>query len=79
MIEATVKNAMDAWEELAVSETATQETDFAVNDLLEEIAGAKYMYFENDDDPIYTTIKNLTNAERRRFLAGCDKIRAGRI
>lgn len=75
MIRATVENAMDAWQELAASETATMETDFAVNDLLEEIAGSKYMDLDDDPDPIYTTIKNLTNAERRRFLIGCEQIK----
>lgn len=75
MIRPTVENAMDAWQELAASETATWETDFAVNDLLEEIAGGKYMDLDDDPDPIYTTIKNLTNAERRRFLIGCEQIK----
>ncbi len=68
-MEATVENAMEAWAELAF---LNGRTDAKVNDLLEEIAGEKYI--EDEDDPIYLTIRNLTNAERRRFLEGCDAI-----
>ena len=68
----TTENALNAWEELAY---LNGRTDSAVNDLLEEIAGDKYLTFEEDDDPIYMTIHNLTNAERRRFLEGCKEIK----
>ena len=69
----TPKRAIEAWAELAFM---NGRTDAAVNDLLEEIAGSKYLTSEQDDDPIWHTITNLTNSERRRFLAGCDRIRA---
>ncbi|WP_026664845.1 hypothetical protein [Butyrivibrio sp. FC2001] len=68
----TTQSALEAWEELAFK---NMRTDSAVNDLLEEIAGSKYLTSEEDDDPIWTTIRNLTNSERRRFLKGCERIR----
>ena len=68
----TTENAFEAWAELAYKNS---KTDLAVNNLLEEIAGSKYLTDDDDDDPIYTTIQNLTNAERRSFLQGCEKIR----
>ena len=69
----TTENALNAWAELAFKD---MRTDSAVNDLLEKIAGSKYLTSEEDDDPIWTTINNLTNAERRRFLKGCERIKA---
>ena len=72
-IAATVENAMEAWCELAFK---NMKTDGEVNDLLEEIAGSKYLTSEDSDDPIYHTILNLTNSERRAFLKGCERIKA---
>lgn len=68
----TTANAMEAWSELAMK---NDRTDAAVNNLLEEIAGSKYLTGEQDDDPIYHTIENLTDMERRVFLDGCEEIR----
>lgn len=72
--QATAEKAMEAWEELAFLNTRT---DYKVNDLLEKIAGSKYLTSEADpDDPIYHTILNLTTSERREFLKGCERIKA---
>ncbi len=71
--QATVERAMEAWDELA---TLNRKTDFEVNDLLEKIAGSKYMDSDKDfDGPIYHTMMNLTNSERRAFLKGCERIK----
>lgn len=69
----TADKAMEAWQELAF---LNGKTDAAVNDLLEKVAGAKYKDSAYDSDPIYHTIQELSFEERRRFLAGCDRIRA---
>lgn len=72
---ATRDEAMNAWEYGAISDKANSKTDGLTNDLLMEIAGKRYMPdFESDPDPIYTTIGNLTAAERRRFIKGVNKI-----
>lgn len=43
-------------------------TDLPINDLLEDIAGSKYLMAEVSDDPIIDTFHNLTNAELRRYI-----------
>ena len=51
--------------------------DFAVNELLEDICrkyGKKYLSLHEDDDPIYHTLCNLTNAQRREFIRGAQAI-----
>ena len=70
----TAEKAMEAWEELAMFNSRT---DYEVNDLLETICKeARTPYCTVEDDPIYYSIKNLTNAGRRQFLKGCVRIRA---
>ena len=49
-------------------------TDAKVNDLLEDIAGDKYLTSETSDDPIWETIQALDEEELDEFLAGCDDI-----
>lgn len=73
-MKATRDEAMNAWEYGAISDKANSKTDGLTNDLLMEIAGKKYMMPEQDSDHIYTTIGNLTAAERRRFIKGVNKI-----
>ena len=73
-IRGTREEAMKAWCELATGENCTMKTDFAVNEWLEEVAGKKYQAYEKLDDPIWQIIGNLTNSERRRFIAGCERI-----
>lgn len=73
-IRGTREEAMKAWCELAIGENCTMKTDFAVNEWLEEVAGKKYQAYEKLDDPIWQIIGNLTNSERRRFIAGCERI-----
>lgn len=73
-IRGTREEAMSWWAELAVGENCNMKTDFAVNDWLEEVAGKKYQAYDRLDDPIWEIIGNLTNSERRRFIAGCQRI-----
>ena len=73
-IRGTREEAMKAWCELATGENCTMKTDYAVNEWLEEVAGKKYQAYEKLDDPIWQIIGNLTNSERRRFIAGCERI-----
>lgn len=74
-MKATREAALDAWEYGAISDKANSRTDGLTNDLLETIAGKRYMTdFNSDPDPIYTTIGNLTASERRRFIKGVHKI-----
>ena len=51
-------------------------SDFFVNDLLEDIAGEKYMTENKSDDPIVDTIRNLTNSECRKFIQQAEEYRA---
>ena len=67
----TRQKAFDKWCEGIDKNT---DTDRKTNDLLEEIAGRKYNIYEQDDDPIYTIIGNLTASERRRFIKGVNEI-----
>lgn len=49
--------------------------DAACNDLLEDICKQSgKSYYNIEEDPIYYTIFNLTNSQRRRFIKGCEKI-----
>ena len=74
-MKATREAALDAWEYGAISNKANGRTDGLTNDLLETIAGKRYMTdFNSDPDPIYTTIGNLTASERRRFIKGVIEI-----
>jgi hypothetical protein len=63
------EKAMEAWEKLAFK---NDKTDSAVNDLLEKIAGDKYI--TEGDDPIVETIESLTSEEVAAFLKGCEEI-----
>lgn len=63
--------AMDAWSKCLEYDN---KIDFAINDLLEKIAGRKYDIYEHDDDPIWTIIGSLTSAECRAFISGVEKI-----
>lgn len=63
------QKALDRWAELAFK---NGRTDRAVNNLLEEIAGSKYV--EDGDDPIVETIQNLTDDELDEFIDECDDI-----
>ena len=67
----TREQAMAVWSDGTEINTRT---DFETNDLLEEIAGKRYDIYEQDDDPIYTIIGNLTASERRRFIKGVRQI-----
>jgi len=70
MMKTSIDTALEIWGVLACYNS---KTDLMVNDLLEEIAGEKYVV--DDDDPIYTTIKNLSEEERQAFIEGCEKIK----
>ena len=63
--------AMDAWAKCLEYDN---KIDFAINDLLEKIAGPKYAIYNQDDDPIWTIIGSLTASECRAFISGVDKI-----
>lgn len=63
--------AMEAW---AKCFEYGNKIDYAINDLLEEIAGPKYSIYEQDDDPIWTIIGSLTASECRAFISGVEKI-----
>jgi len=70
----TADRAYEAWMELAFFNSRT---DLEANRLLEGIcrqSGAPC--YTADEDPIYYSIKSLTNAGRRQFLDGCGRIRA---
>ena len=70
----TIQKAMDLWIELAYF---NGRTDAMVNDLLETICYASGTpYYKIEDDPIYFSIFNLTNAGRRVFIKYCKKIKA---
>lgn len=67
----TREAALNAWCKCLES---TEEVDFAINDLLVDIAGSRYNIYEHDDDPIYTIIGCLTASERRKFIKGVEAI-----
>lgn len=63
--------ALERWQELAFRNC---ETDWAVNSLLEDIAGEKYDDYDELDDPIVEIIDRLDEDELDTFLSECDKI-----
>ncbi len=63
--------ALQRWQELAFRNC---ETDWAVNELLERIAGEKYDDYEELDDPIVEIIDRLTEEELDAFIAEAKKI-----
>ena len=63
------QKALDRWAELA---GRNMKTDLQVNNLLEEIAGSKYI--EDGDDPIWETIQSLSDDELEEFIDECDDI-----
>lgn len=65
------QEAFKRWQELAYRNC---ETDFRVNDLLEEIAGEKYSDYEELDNPIVEIINRLDDQELNDFLHGCEII-----
>lgn len=65
------QEAFKRWQELAYRNC---ETDFRVNDLLEEIAGEKYCDYEELDNPIVEIINRLDDQELNDFLHGCEII-----
>jgi hypothetical protein len=66
--------ALGWWSYLACSDIATLDTDYAVNDLLEDVADTKYLTTDDDDNPIYNTIQSLDFDELRTFIKGCIEI-----
>ena len=78
MKKGTPQEAIEAWWE-CVELGAKQ--DMEVNDLLMRICqknNITYLYgdeHDNDEDPIWHTICNLTNSLRREFIKGCRLIR----
>lgn len=68
---ALAEKAMNEWCRLAFENART---DAEVNDLLQEIAGDKYDDYEELDDPIWTIINRLDNAELFDFLERCEAI-----
>ncbi len=76
----TPEAALKAWWE-CVELGAKQ--DMKVNNLLMRICwdnGITYLYgdeHDNDDDPIWHTICNLTNSQRREFIKECKRIARG--
>lgn len=67
------EQALEAWSELAFRNA---KTDGQVNDLLEDIAGEKYLTSDESDDPIWETICSLTDEEIEIFMTGCKEIDA---
>ena len=65
------KKALETWQKLAYRDT---ESDYAVNRLLEEIAGPKYDKYDEYDDPIFDIINTLSADELFSFLEGCEGI-----
>ena len=65
------EQAMERWCDLAYRNCTT---DYKVNDLLERIAGDKYLDSDHSDDPIWETIQSLNDNELAEFLDGCDDI-----
>ena len=59
------------WQRLAYKDA---ESDYQVNDLLEEIAGEKYSDYEELDNPIWEIIQRLDEAELDAFIDGCLQI-----
>lgn len=62
------QRAFERWQELAYRNC---ETDFRVNDLLEQIAGDKYNDYDELDNPIVEIINRLDEDELDSFLCGC--------
>lgn len=65
------KKAFNKWAELAFRD---DESDYQVNKLLEEIAGAKYDKYNEYDDPIFDIIQTLNADELFSFLESCEGI-----
>lgn len=65
------EQAIEAWSELAFRNA---KTDSQVNDLLEYVAGNKYLTSDDSEDPIWDTICRLNDGELELFMIGCNEI-----
>lgn len=70
--EARAEEVLNEWADLAYRDCRT---DAAVNDLLEEVAGPKYLDNDISDNPIWETIQSLSEEEADAFMSGCGRIR----